>query len=104
MAFEHHHAAHCESGAMTNLLRQHGLALSEAMVFGLSSALAFAYLPFIKIGGLPLVSYRMPPRSIIKGLQKPLRMRMRFETFRDPAAAQALLDPIQSLIWIEGRL
>lgn len=79
---------------MTNLLRQHGLALSEAMVFGLSSALAFAYLPFIKIGGLPLVSYRMPPRSIIKGLQKPLRMRMRFETFRDPAAAQARLDTL----------
>lgn len=77
---------------MSNLLRQQGLPLSEAMVFGLSSALVFAYLPFIKVGGLPLVSYRMPPRSIIKGLQKPLRMRMRFETFRDPAVAQARLD------------
>lgn len=91
-AFAHQHAAHCESGVMVNLLRQHGLPLSEAMVFGLSSALAFAYLPFIKVGGLPLVSYRMPPRRIIKGLQKPLGMRMHFETFRQPAAAQARLD------------
>lgn len=90
--FEHRHAAHCESGVMANLLRQHGLPLSEAMVFGLASALTFAYLPFIRVGGLPLVSYRMPPRSIIKGLQKPLRMRVRFETFRQQAAAQARLD------------
>ena len=32
---------------MSNLLRQHGLPLSEAMVFGLSSALVFAYFPFV---------------------------------------------------------
>ena len=79
---------------MSNLLRQHGLPLSEAMVFGLSSALVFAYFPFVKVGGLPLVSYRMPPRSIIKNLQKPLRMRVRFETFRQPEAAQARLDEL----------
>ena len=79
---------------MSNLLRQHGLPLSEAMVFGLSSALVFAYLPFVKVGGLPLVSYRMPPRSIIKNLQKPLGMRVRFETFRQPEAAQARLDEL----------
>ena len=46
-SFQHQHAAHCESGVMSNLLRQHGLPLSEAMVFGLSSALVFAYLPFV---------------------------------------------------------
>jgi hypothetical protein len=81
-AFQHQHASHCESGVMSNLLRHYGFPLSEAMVFGLSSAISFAYLPFVKIGGLPLVAYRMPPKFIIKGLQKPLGLRMRFETFR----------------------
>ena len=88
---------------MSNLLRQHGLPLSEAMVFGLSSALVFAYFPFVKVGGLPLVSYRMPPRSIIKNLQKPLRMRVRFETFRQPEAAQARVAAQQNESAADGR-
>jgi len=94
MTFEHRHAAHCESGVMSNLLRHHGVALSESMAFGLSSALAFAYLPFIKLSGLPLIAYRMPPRSIIKGLLGPLAARFRFETFRSPQNAQARLDAL----------
>lgn len=92
--FCHQHAAHCESGVMANLLRHHGVSMSEAMAFGLSSALAFAYLPFVKLSGLPLISYRMPPRSIIKGLLTPLRARFRFETFRSPQAGQARLDAL----------
>ncbi|MBI2380627.1 MAG: BtrH N-terminal domain-containing protein [Gammaproteobacteria bacterium] len=92
--FQHRHAAHCESGVMANLLSHHGLALSEAMAFGLASALAFAYIPFVKLGGLPLIAYRMPPKAIIKGLSKRLGLRMRFETFRSPAAGQARLDAL----------
>jgi hypothetical protein len=57
--------------------------------FRAASALSFAYLPFVKINGLPLVAYRMPPKAIIKGLQKPLGLKMRFETFRNPAAGCA---------------
>jgi hypothetical protein len=45
-------------------------------------------------------AYRMPPRSIIKGLQKPLGMKMRFETFRDAEKGMDALD--QQLA--EGRL
>lgn len=93
-AFRHQHAAHCESGVIANLLRHHGVSISEAMAFGLSSALAFAYLPFIKVSGLPLISYRMPPRSIIKGLLAPLQAHFRFETFRSPQAGQARLDAL----------
>jgi hypothetical protein len=92
--FQHHHSAHCESGVMSNLLRHHGLPISESMAFGLSSALSFAYLPFIKIGGLPLVAYRMPPRSIIKGLFKPLASRFKFETFGRPESGQRRLDEL----------
>ncbi len=93
-SFVHAHASHCESGVMSSLLRHHGLPMSEAMVFGLASALSFAYLPFVRINGLPLVSYRMPPRAIIKGLARSLRLDIRFETFRSPSAGMERLDAL----------
>src|SRR3982074_846685 len=81
---------------MSSLLRHPGWPISEAMAFGLASALSFAYLPFVRINGLPLVSYRMPPRAVIKGLERSLGLAMRFETFRSPSADMerlaALLD------------
>ncbi|MDB5813447.1 MAG: hypothetical protein JWN23_564 [Rhodocyclales bacterium] len=92
--FQHSHAAHCESGVMTNLLRHHGAKVSEPLVFGLSSALSFAYLPFIKLGGLPLVAYRMPPKAIIKALQKPFGIKFRFENFSTAEAGQRRLDAL----------
>jgi uncharacterized protein DUF4872/butirosin biosynthesis protein H-like len=92
--FVHAHASHCESGVMSSLLRHHGLPISEAMAFGLASALAFAYLPFVRINGLPLVSYRMPPRAIIRGLARSLGLDMRFETFRTPSAGTERLDAL----------
>ncbi len=94
MSFTHSQAAHCESGVMSSMLRHSGLPISEPMTFGLSAALSFAYLPIIKINGLPLVAYRMPPRFIIKGLQKPLGLKMRFETFRSPQAGERRLDEL----------
>jgi Domain of unknown function (DUF4872)/Butirosin biosynthesis protein H, N-terminal len=93
-SFQHHHAAHCESGVISNLLQHHGASASEPLVFGLSAALAFAYLPFIKLSGLPLVSYRMPPKSIIKGVRKGFDVRFRFETFGSVQAGQARLDAL----------
>jgi len=93
-AFVHAHASHCESGVMSSLLRHHGLPISEAMAFGLASALSFAYLPFVRINGLPLVSYRMPPRAVIKGLERSLGLAMRFETFRSPSAGMERLDAL----------
>jgi len=93
-AFVHAHASHCESGVMSSLLRHHGLPISEAMAFGLASALSFAYLPFIRINGLPLVSFRMPPRAIVKGLERSLGLSMRFETFRSPSEGMARLDAL----------
>ncbi|MCG2577709.1 BtrH N-terminal domain-containing protein [Dechloromonas sp. XY25] len=94
MDFQHSQASHCESGVMSAMLRHHGLPLSEPMTFGLSSALSFAYLPIIKINGLPLVAYRMPPKAIIKGLQKPLGLKMRFETFGSQTAGVARLNEL----------
>jgi hypothetical protein len=98
--FEHQQAAHCESGVISSLMRHHGAPMTEAMAFGLSSALSFAYLPFIKLSGLPLISYRMPPKAIIKGLLAPMAARFRFETFRSAEAGQQRLDALLA----DGRL
>ncbi len=61
-------------------------------MFGLASALAFAYIPLVKISGMPLIAYRMPPRSIIKGVHKQLGLTMRYQTFRNPEQGMAELD------------
>jgi hypothetical protein len=92
--FNHQQASHCESGVMSAIVRHYGLPLSEPMAFGLASTLTFAYLPFIRIYSLPLVSYRMPPRAIIRGLQKPLGFSMRTETFRRPEEGARRLDEL----------
>ena len=94
MRFEHLHASHCESGVMAALLRHHGMPLSEPMAFGLASAIAFAYLPFVRLNGLPLIAYRMPPGAVVRGLDRGLHLGMRFETFRSPAAGMARLDAL----------
>ena len=92
--FQHRHAAHCESGVAANLMTHHGVHLSEAMAFGLSSALSFAYLPFVKLTGFPLIAYRMPPKFILKGMGKPFQTKFVFETFRDPGAGMRKLDQL----------
>lgn len=90
--FSHQHAGHCESGVASALLRHSGFEISESMAFGLSSGLAFAYLPFVKLSGLPLIAYRTQPRSLLKGLRKPLGVDFAFETFSGPERGQARLD------------
>jgi len=92
--FQHNHFAHCESGVMSLMMSHHGLPLSEAMIFGLSGALMFAYIPFIKLGGMPLIAYRSRPKSIIKGLQKNLGIKMQMHTFSNPAKGMATLDKL----------
>lgn len=68
--------------------------MSEPMAFGLSSALNFAYLPFVKLAGMPLIAYRSIPKAIIKGLQKNLGIKMKIETFSNQKKGQDRLDEL----------
>jgi hypothetical protein len=77
---------------MASLVTHAGLPLSEPMAFGLASALSFAYIPLIKVGGLPLVAYRTIPRTIIKRLTGLLGLAMKAETFRSQAKGAGQLD------------
>jgi hypothetical protein len=90
--FEHRQSAHCESGVISSLLRHHGVPMSEPMAFGISAGLGYAYLPFMKFGGLPLFAYRMPPGFIIRGLTRRLGIKMYMKKFREPAAGTRALD------------
>ena len=100
--FDHQQSAHCESGAIAALLRHGGLSISEPMAFGISGALTFAYLPFIKFGGLPLFAYRMPPGRVIHGLTRRLGIPMHYETFKHPAAGMQTLDQNLSELLTKG--
>lgn len=79
---------------MSLMLRHHGLELSEAMVFGLSGALMFAYIPFVKLGGLPLIAYRSMPRAIIRGLRRNVPLSMHMQTFSKPDKGLRALDDL----------
>ena len=92
--FHHLQSAHCESGVITSLLRHEGLPITEAMTFGLTSALSFCYFPLVKINQLPLISYRMTPRYILNGMRRLLRLPLRYETFRSPADGTRRLDEL----------
>ncbi|PAS97804.1 MAG: hypothetical protein CGU28_03420 [Candidatus Dactylopiibacterium carminicum] len=94
MNYQHQHAARCESGTIANLLRHHGAAVSEPLAFGIAAGLSFAYLPFVRINGLPLIAYRSLPRSILRGTGQAFGTRLRFETFRTPEAGQRRLDEL----------
>jgi hypothetical protein len=91
MPLEHRQYAHCESGVVSALLRHHGLDLSEPMVFGITGGLTFAFIPFIKITNMPVISYRMFPGSIIKGAVKNLDVRFETRRYRDKRKALAEL-------------
>lgn len=90
--FKHYHSAHCETGVMSSMLSNSGLAISEPMALGLSASIAFAYLPMVKLNGLPLIAYRMPPKAVIKGLQKRAGIDIKFQNFSSAEKGMAELD------------
>jgi hypothetical protein len=90
--FEHNMSAHCENGVISNMLRFHGIYLSEAMVFGIGSGIFFSYLPFFKLNGIPVTSFRPMPGAIFRNTSKALGIKMHVEKFRNPEEAMQVLD------------
>jgi len=91
--FEHNMSAHCENGVTANLLNFYGIQLSEAMIFGLGSGLFFTYMPFMKLNGAPVVSFRPLPGLIFKRVNKALGVKTKTLRFpRNPEKAMRTLD------------
>lgn len=90
--FIHHQSAHCENGVASNLLKHHGINISEPMVFGIGSGLFFFYLPLLKVNHAPAISYRPMPGSIFNKAAKRLGIKVKRVKFSNPEAAQKALE------------
>jgi len=90
--FEHRQSAHCETGVISNLMRFHGLDISEPMALGIGSGLFFCHLPFLKVNGLPVTTYRIMPGNIFKKFAKRTGVEMKRQKFSSPEKAMAELD------------
>jgi hypothetical protein len=87
--YVHQQFAHCESGVTSSLLTNAGLPVSEAMSFGIGSGIFFVYVPFVKVMGLPLTSFRSFPGGIFKKTCKRLDIPYRYQTFRNSEKGSA---------------
>jgi len=87
-------SAHCENGVTSNLLNFHGISLSEPMIFGIGSGLFFSYMPFMKLNGIPVTSFRPLPGMIFKRVSKRLHLEIKIQRFRDQSKAMTELDKL----------
>ena len=92
IAFEHRSAAHCENGVTANLLRHHGYDYSEPLIFGLSASLYFVHLPFIKLAGFPVTSFRPLPGVIFARVMRLLGFKIQKKIFLYKNSAVKQLD------------
>ena len=76
-------SAHCENGVTSNLLNFYGIKLSEPMIFGIGSGLFFSYMPFIKMNGIPVTSFRPLPGVIFKRVTKRLGIEVKVKKFKN---------------------
>lgn len=92
LKFEHNQSAHCENGVVSNLLKYYGVELSEPMVFGIGSGLFFSHMPFLKVGGIPVTSFRPMPGIIFKRISNRLGIKFEKRKFSNPHKAMDALD------------
>ena len=82
--FQHHQAAHCENGVTSNLLKFYGINLSEPMIFGIGSGYFFSHMPFIKLNGMAVTSFRVLPGWIFKRVTTGWEFKVKRHKFRNP--------------------
>jgi hypothetical protein len=92
--FPHIHSANCETGTLSGLLRFYGYNISEPMIFGISSGLFFAYMPYLKFKSIPFISYRILPGRLINNFDKKLHIGLTRKRYHSVTAAMDDLDRI----------
>lgn len=88
----HRPTAHCENGTISSLLRFHGIDLSEPMIFGLASGLYFSHVPFVKVSGMALTSFRTFPGVLFKRVTRMLGIKTGSRRFLNKEKAMHELD------------
>lgn len=94
LEIEHRQAAHCENGTISTLLRFYGIELSEPMVFGLASGLFFSHMPFVKLSGMPVTSFRTFPGVFFKRITKALGIKSKTRRYFKREKAMDKLDEL----------
>ena len=94
MNFIHTQSAHCESGVTVNLLKHHGLTVTEPMVFGVGSGIFFIHLPCIKLNGIAATSYRIWPGGIFSRTMKLFGAKVVTKKFKSPERSMEALDEL----------
>lgn len=88
--YHHQAASHCETGSVRNLLVHAGVDMSEPMVYGLGSGVAFYYLFFVKgPSTFPMIGLRNRPGGIVQQLGKLCGIRFHFKEYRSTRQAIA---------------
>jgi len=91
----HRTSAHCETGVTSALFRDKGLDISEPMIFGIGSGIFFGHLPFMKVTGLPMTTYRSIPGLVFKKTAKRLGAKVFRKRFR---SSQKGMDELRRVI------
>jgi hypothetical protein len=92
--FQHNQAAHCENGVTSNLLQFYGITLSEPMIFGMGSGYFFSHMPFIKLNGIAVTSFRVWPGWIFKRVTHRMGIRVIRKKYSNPDKAMKDLDEL----------
>lgn len=87
-------AAHCENGVISDMLRFYGIDLSEPMIFGLASGLFFSHMPFVKLSGMPVTSFRTFPGVFFKRVARQLGIRIETHRYLNKDHAMKQLDRV----------
>ncbi len=90
--FKHKQSAHCENGVISNLLGYYDINISEPMAFGIGSGLFFSHMPFLKVGGIPVTSFRPVPGIIFKRISKRLGIKFSRKKFSKPTRSMEALN------------
>ncbi len=91
--YQHRQAGHCESGATSNLFSFYGEEISEPMAFGIGNGLFFSYIPFLKLQGAPMISFRNFPNMVFRKCTENLGVSSSvIKSFKDPKEAMDALD------------
>lgn len=93
---EHRMSGHCENGVISDMLRYYGIDLSEPMIFGLASGLFFCHMPFIKMSGMAVTSFRTFPGVLFKRVAKALNVRIETRRYTNKKHAMRELDHMLS--------
>ena len=94
ITFEHRLSAHCENGVTAGLLRFYGYDYSDPLIFGLSASLYFVHLPFIKLAGFPVTSFRPLPGVIFARVTRLLGFKIHKRIFLNRKNAVKKLDSL----------